>query len=72
MCTFLGYRIARHSQCLSRRSVARYEQKLRDLYWKYNQGVLNQEEMNSHLLPLVGFTMHVASGFQRAKVMANL
>lgn len=72
MCTFLGYRIARHSQCLSRRSVARYEQKLRDLYWRYNQGVLNQEEMNSHLLPLVGFTMHVASGFQRAKVMASL
>ena len=72
MCTFLGYRISRYSQCMSRRSVARYEQKLRDLYWKYNQGLLNQEDMNSHLLPLVGFTMHVPCGFQRAKVMANL
>lgn len=72
MCTFLGYRISRYTQCLSRRSVARYEQKLRGLYWAYNQESLTQEDMNSHLLPLVGFTMHVVSGTQRARVMERL
>ncbi len=72
MCTFLGYRMSRTRQCLSPRSIARYEQKVRDLYWQYNQNMLTQEDMNNHLLPLVGFTMHVASGFQRANVMARL
>lgn len=72
MCTFLEYRISRTRQCLSPRSIARYEQKVRDLYWQYNQNMLTQKDMNSHLLPLVGFTMHVASGFQRANVMARL
>ena len=72
MCTFLGYRISRNRQCLSPRSIARYEQKVRDLYWQYNQNMITQEDMNSHLLPLVGFTMHVVSTYQRSQVMARL
>lgn len=72
MCTFLGYRLSRFQQCLSRRSMMRYEQKVRELYWQYNEGCASQEAMKQHLLPLVGFTMHVSAKEQRERVMQRL
>lgn len=71
-CTFLGYRISRYHQCLSRCSLKRYQQKLNNLYWSYNQGAIGQKEMNNHLLPLIAFTYHVSSKYQREIVMSRI
>ncbi len=67
--TFLGYRIAKHEQRLSKRSADRFREKLKYLYTQYNNDQIDQTQLQHHLLPLLAFVNKVQSDTFRQQTM---
>lgn len=64
--TFLGYRLFPCVTLLSRRSRARFQDKLRAYHGLYEQGVWSEEEAARHVMPLIAFARRAAGdGFPR-------
>ena len=69
---FLGYRITQHHQRLSKRSANRFRERLKHLYYQYNNDQIDQAHLQQHLLPLLAFTDKVQSKNFRQQTMRTM
>lgn len=53
--TFLGYTLNKHQLRLSKRSADRYRRRARSLFDLYGLGIMDEEELSSHLVPMTAF-----------------
>ncbi len=65
---FLGYRLSKFRMLLSRRSMARYKQKVREYHRMYDREMWNDIDLQSHLMPLVQFTCKADAFIYRNRV----
>lgn len=69
---FLGYRLSKYGISLAKKSIYRYENHIKRLYFEYDSGLINQEDMNRRLLPIIAFVDKVNSRNVKRKIMAKI
>jgi len=70
--SFLGYRLYPEEWCLNKRSKIRYELKLRKYLKNFEEGIWDENDLESHLRPLLAFTEHANTKGFRMEVLNKI
>ena len=70
--TFLGYRIFPRTMKLSRRSKIRFRRKICHYHEKYQRGEWTEDDISSHVEPLLSFVKRADSEGYRRRLLINM